>query len=928
LPRFPAEVKCVHDGNTLAVMVRCAEPESPLARVRRHDGPIDHDDSFQVYLSISGSSYVKLAINPAGYLLDAAGESGGPYLSRPRVEWNSAVQGIARQEPNAWIARLDLPLDSMVKALGEVERPVEWRVLMLRSRPARSGELRETSVLPVIQTETPLCPARYQRLVLVDRQPAELSTPSASKPKGELASLESRVLSHEQRTQMDLPGMLERYIRGRVRKILKAEKHDWEQVRTRADWERFRDPRLKALAASLGSFPPRVSLETRVTKEFQGEGYRRQDLVYRSRLGLWVTANLYLPVSPPARMPGIVIVHSHHRPRTQAELQDMGILWARAGCAVLIMDQMGAGERLQNYPWNREAYHSRYVMGMQLYLAGESLIKWMVWDIMRGVDLLLERPEVDPQKIILLGAVAGGGDPAAVTAALDSRITAVAPFNFGECMPEYPRFLPEKNQWPLELADPGWGEWESTRCLRSSIAGQFLPWMICASVAPRRFIYSFEMGWEVEKLPAWARYQKVYGFYNATDHLDEAHGFGPFPGPGECTNIGPAQRRSLYPKLNRWFNISIPSQEPQDRRPESELAALSPTVASSLSMKEVHELVLEVALPNLQAARTKLERMSPLQRREWLRTKWKEKLGDIEPNLNPEAILRWKKQLSRTEVEAISLQVEPGIMVPLLLVRPRTQPGPLPIVIAVSEGGKERFLVHQSREIESLLQGGVAVCLADVRGTGETSPDAGRGPDSEEVTLAATELMLGNTLLGARLKDLRTVIAYLERRADLNARRVGIWGDSHAPVNPPRRLLDELPGWQVGPEIQQQTEPLGGLLAVLGGLYEDNLRALAVRHGLASYSSILEDRFAYVPADIIVPGILEVGDLADVAASLPPCALLLEGAVDGRNRLLAEPALRSEFEPLSRAYKNLPGTLLIRTGEDSPNLVQWLLAHL
>jgi hypothetical protein len=49
----------------------------------------------------------------------------------------------------------------------------------------------------------------------------------------------------------------------------------------------------------------------------------------------------------------------------------MGILWARAGCAVLIMDQIGHGERLQNYPWNREAYHSRYVMGMQFYVAAK-----------------------------------------------------------------------------------------------------------------------------------------------------------------------------------------------------------------------------------------------------------------------------------------------------------------------------------------------------------------------------------------------------------------------------------------------------------------------------------------------------------------------------------------------------------------------------
>src|SRR4029077_9434273 len=139
------------------------------------------------------------------------------------------------------------------------------------------------------------------------------------------------------------------------------------QVKTAADWERFREPRLKALANSLGEFPPRSALNTRIIKEFQGKDYRRQDLIYQSRPGLWVTANLYSPLGSPARIPGIVIVHSHHRPKSQGELQDMGILWARAGCAVLIMDQIGHGERIQNYPWNREAYHSRYVMGMQLY---------------------------------------------------------------------------------------------------------------------------------------------------------------------------------------------------------------------------------------------------------------------------------------------------------------------------------------------------------------------------------------------------------------------------------------------------------------------------------------------------------------------------------------------------------------------------------
>jgi cephalosporin-C deacetylase-like acetyl esterase len=46
---------------------------------------------------------------------------------------------------------------------------------------------------------------------------------------------------------------------------------------------------------------------------------------------------------------------------------------------------------------------------MQLHLAGESLMGWMVWDLMRSVDFLMERPYIDPRRIIMLGAVAGGG---------------------------------------------------------------------------------------------------------------------------------------------------------------------------------------------------------------------------------------------------------------------------------------------------------------------------------------------------------------------------------------------------------------------------------------------------------------------------------------------------------------------------------------
>jgi hypothetical protein len=909
-PRFPTEIRVVQDGHWLAILARCIEPGEPVTQVKENDGPVNSDDNFQVYLATSGSAYAQFVVNSAGYLLDNTGFFGGERLSRAR-EWNSGARVAARREAGGWTVRLDIPLEPVAKILGEDEIPTEWRVLFRRVRRPRPDEPEEESELPVTQSDTPLCTPRYRRLKLAEVPPSTLiPSPSRAVPSG-LAALDARVLSPEERKKLSVASMLEDQLAAEFRRMSDTVRLDWDQVNTRTEWEHYRDVRISALKASLGEFPPRTPLQTRITKEFEGNGYRRQDLIFQSWPGMWVTANLYLPARPPFSMPGILIVHSHHRPRSQAELQDMGILWARANCAVLIMDQIGHGERLQNYPWNREAYHSRYVMGMQLYLAGESLLKWMVWDVMRGIDLLLERKDVNPDQIILLGAVAAGGEPAAVTAALDKRVAAVAPFNFG-------------------IAEPEWGEWESTRCLRRSLIDQFFPWIISASVAPRHLFYANEMGWEHYKDdPAWARDQKVFALYGVPDNLDNAYGFGDFPGPGECSNIGPAQRQSMYPALKRWFGIPIPASEPNDRRPEPELASLTPVIANELKMPPLHELALKVAVSKLNLARADIAKLGPDERRLELRRRLAAKLGDIEPNRKPEATNHWTKQLDGANIDAVTLEIEPGIVVPVLVLRPANASSrKLPFVVAIDEGGKERFLADRSDEIKDLLKAGIAVCLIDVRGTGETTSEMHRALNSEEESAAATEFMLGNTLLGARLKDLRSVLAYLSTRPDLDGQKIALWGDSFAPVNPPRFVLDELIGWQIGAEIEYQAEPMGGLLALLGGLYEDKVCAIAARRGLVAYSSVLEDQFAYVPNDVIVPGILDVADVADIAAALAPHPLLIESFVDGRNRVVAEAGLRERFAQVFQAYGEAPSQLLVRSESQEPSLARWLAEEL
>lgn len=942
LPEFPTEVKLIQDGHTLAVLARCIEPYDVIARAKERDGAVLGDDNFQVYLATSGSSYAQFAINPGGTVLDASGHQGSPRLSSPHTEWNSSVRASAWKEPGAWFARLDIPLDQVSAVLGELQTPKLWRILLLRHRPGRDGEPGEISLLPVTESMTPLCPARYRRLELVSQEPAQLPKTEGPQGTSALAFLPGRVFSSAQRKQMDLSGMFDSYLHDRILKMLEKERDEWNQIHSRFDWEHFRDSRLQALRTGLGKFPPKCPLGTQVTSEFHGEGYRRQNLVFQSQPGVWVTANLYLPAELRGEMPGIVILHSLHAPKTQFELQDMGIIWARAGCAVLVMDQVGYGERITTYPWDRSNYNARYLEGEQLYLIGSSLMTWMVWDTERAIDLLYARPDIDKKALIVLGAVAGGGDPAAVTAALDQRIAAVVPFNFGESTPEVPRFIPTKNQWPLDLADPGLMDWDTTRVIRRGIVDQFMQWFICAAVAPRKFVYSYELGWHVEDLPAWARYRKVYSFYDALDNLADAHGFGPFPGPGEAWNIGPAQRRSLYPTIERWFGIPSPFENDKssplenlaprpdvERQPVTDLTVLTPEKSSGLHRKTLHEIAAEEGKKEVAAARAEFSGMTQEARLKALQARWAEKLGNIEPTPHPEATVEWSKEMPSAQVEAISLEVEPGLVVPMLLLTPRPQQtARIPVVVAVSESGKELFLAKRAAEIEALLNAGTAACLADVRATGETMPDGRRDPDGDENTQTNTVLMMGETMLGMRLRDLRTVLVYLRSRQDIDSGRFGLWGDSFDPANPEHLLLNESPQWQIGPEIEQHAEPLGGLLAILGGLYEDDVRTIAVRGGMVSFSSMLESNFGYVPQDVVVPGILEAGDIPDVEAALAPRPLLLARMVDGLDRLVPQSDLERELEPVSNSYRNAPsGALSIRAGADQPEMANWFLKH-
>lgn len=831
------------------------------------------------------------------------------------IKWVNDILSSAVIGQNEWTAELALPLEQFGPiGFMSIER--------VRAPRPNSSELSwywpaaNERAYYELSTGKMESPPIYQPASLPQNQIIKESKIQGSLLANEVASLPKYAWTSEEQKSLGVASMLEKSIRSRMARIAEEEKLAWSKVRAVEDWERFRDKRLAALHDWIGPMPERTPLRPTVTRRTDfGDGFVIENIIYESRPHFIVTANLYLPEHPSGKIPAIVVVHALHAPKTQLELQDLGMTLARSGTAVLIMDQINAGERSQSQPWARESYFGRYATGNQLYLAGESLIKWMVWDIMRGVDVLLERSYIDPDRIVLLGAVAGGGDPAALTANLDHRIAAVIPFNFGEAGPEE-HYLDGPRKYDFETADPGWGYWETTRNLPNSVRDQFFPWFLCAAGAPRPFIFSFELAWPktVEKEPAWARYKKVYDLYGARNHLAEVDGLGPFPGPGETNQISTYLRQCIDPILNRWLKIPIPKTEYHNMRPESELMCLTPSTSVEYMPEPVSSLVMQIALERLAASRLKRAGLTAVERKKILREELRQKLGDIEPVKSPAVRSLWIRQYPNFVMEAFTIATEPGILLPVFLLKPNIG-AKQSVVIALAEGGKEIFLLSRSHEIASLISEGVAVCLPDLRGIGELSDQHSRRP--EAMSLAASELMLGGTLTGSRLKDTRSIFRWLSKRSDINPNSIALWGDSFTEPNATDFQFDQSHGQQAGPVNQRQTEPLGPLLAVLTALYEENVTAIAGSGGLVSFKSVLGDRFCHIPQDVIVPGILEVTDLGEIVASIAPRPVFLEKMVNGLNKQV-------DLNTMEKEYGQKTSGLLLREDSGNPSITAWL----
>jgi dienelactone hydrolase len=204
-------------------------------------------------------------------------------------------------------------------------------------------------------------------------------------------------------------------------------------AKSKAEWEAKR-PKLKEQfldMLGLWPLPEKTPLKATVTGTLERGDVTIEKLHFQSKPGLYVTGNLYKPKAslprkrgePSPKLPAILYVCGHSgrgRDGNKTAFQDHGMWFASNGYVCLVVDtlQLGevAGKHHGTYNLNRFWWQDR----------GYTPAGVECWNGIRGIDYLISRPDVDPERIGVTG-ISGGGATTVWVAAADDRVKVAVP---------------------------------------------------------------------------------------------------------------------------------------------------------------------------------------------------------------------------------------------------------------------------------------------------------------------------------------------------------------------------------------------------------------------------------------------------------------------------------------------------------------------
>jgi dienelactone hydrolase len=165
---------------------------------------------------------------------------------------------------------------------------------------------------------------------------------------------------------------------------------------------------------------PLPALDAKTHGQFEPEpGVVAERVTYATQFGLRVPAILYLPKERRGKVPALIVVNGHGGDKYSWYAFYSGILYARAGAAVLTYDPIGEGERHRDRKSGTRAHDQK----LEPREMGQRMGGQLVTDLMQAVSYLQSRPEVDPRRIGAMG-YSLGSFIVAIGGAVDARLHA------------------------------------------------------------------------------------------------------------------------------------------------------------------------------------------------------------------------------------------------------------------------------------------------------------------------------------------------------------------------------------------------------------------------------------------------------------------------------------------------------------------------
>lgn len=609
----------------------------------------------------------------------------------------------------------------------------------------------------------------------------------------------------------------------------------------------------------IGGLPERTPLHPQITGTLQGKVYRVEKIILETRPAFHLTANLYLPDTPPP-WPAVLVPCGHsHEGKAVGQYQLACMLLARHGMAAMCYDPIGQGERYQMldlakeravfddaphvkvpHPHVRLMCTTEHTMtAISSALIGANAAQFRIWDGMRVIDYLQSRPDILADKIGCTGN-SGGGTETAYLMALDDRIAAAAP---GCYLTSFKKLIETKGPQDGEQNIAGqiaFGMDEADYCIMRAPK----PTLICAGTRD----VTFDFGGTMDV------FREAKRFYSRLGHSDLIDIAAPDAPHGFTLQLREAVTRFMARHL-LGKDITVREIEKlPDSFDDNQLRELSkpdwtPEQLQCTPKGQVRLLPGERSVFQINAetaAKLKTSRESGLGPQTI-----RETIAAAETISPPQVESIAKITREGFTIEKLALKAENAFQLPALLYSP-AKPNGDAILYLHGES-----MLKDSQAIEQLVKAGNVVLAAELRGIGETetglrrkSFGAGRfGRDNLEIL---TAYLMGKSFVGMRTDDVRSWAHFLKSKAA----RIDLIATGEAAI----------------PALHA------------AALEPDAFRKITLRRMIRSYETLVGEGETHDQTVNLVHGILRHYDLPDLIQLVGKDRVTLEQPVDGMGR--------------------------------------------